>query len=378
MKLSEKVIISAAILVGCAGIILFLAIALGSGAEKKELALSVFKAPAESEALVTYTSGDVFIFRDNNWKTVEIGGLLKANDYIETFNNSFCDVQVGDRLIFSVQENTVVRLWEVLQASDKIQSECEVLVGSLLCKVEKLAGSEKVQVRTGSRLFAVRGTEFLVVRQNGEIACAVKGGRVAVVRSKDGTVESLVATGQAVQIDEATGRVGSLIGLSAARFIMLEKLSSVKYINTAKEEEAKLVKIAFEVSPGDAAIYIEGKLVGYGSYAGIYTAGTQLPITLKRPGYKDASFPISVKQFDNRIYMFKLELETPEKGISQINETDGNELRIEKLETDMRRLAAEKESLSRDLEAVKKENARLLADIEKANRTIKEIQNLVK
>jgi hypothetical protein len=364
MKLFEKLIIIITIITGCAAAVIIFTLALGSGATATERTLSPYKAPKETEGIVTAVSGEVFFFRQGGWKPVQVGELITTDDFIKTFEKSSCEIQIDDRVLVLLVENTVIQIRELLQAAGLVHSECELLVGSILCKAEKLTGEEKVTVRSGAKVFSVRGTEFLITREEGEITCAVKDGRVAVMKADNGAQESLVLPGQEILIDEKTGNAGSPAGLAAARKALLEKLAATKYVSLAKEEEQKLVKIAVEVEPAGTEINIDGKLAGYGSFAGIYPAGTQLPITLRKAGYKDETFTITVKQGDNRIYMFKLELDAPEKGISIEKKSDENTLRIEKLETDVKALYSEREAL-------KLQNEKLVGDLEDANRKIK-------
>jgi hypothetical protein len=379
MKPFEKVIIILAVAVGCAGIILILTFALAPAGGKETRALSPYTAPLANEALITYVAGDVFLNRNAAWQPVEIGERVTAGDAVRTFENGFCDLQLGERVIISVRPNTAFRLEEALQSADGVRSDTRLLNGSLLYKVERLADADRVRVTAGPKAFGVRGTEFLVERRGERIVCGVKSGRVDVFAAEGTTPELVIPAGREARVDEVSGVTGASVALAEIRRELLDRLDALTYVNLAPGAASRLVKVAVEVDPVTAAILLDGATVGYGTYAGIVTAGTPLNLILRKNGYREQSFTITPKPGENRIYSFKLDLDDPDKGAAPADLTGEYETRLKKLEDDYRRTVAdratvskERDALKKDLEAAKKENARVSAELEDAQRKIRE------
>jgi hypothetical protein len=378
MKFYEKVIIIAAVAAGVIAIVLVLTFALAPGAAKAERVLAPYQAPRESEALVTYTSGSVFVFRGAQWKPVETGELLAADDYVKTFENSYCDIQIGRKVILSVLENTAVKLSAVAHSGQALKSETEVLFGVLLCKTEKLAGSETVRVRAGGKGFGVRGTEFLIEQRPDATVCAVRDGRVVLTPDGSEIPAATIGQGQELTVDETTGASNAAMAISALRGRLLARLADIVPVDTDPARENALVKVVIEVEPAAAEIQVSGKPVGFGAYGGLFSPGVPIPVTLKKSGYKDVSFTITPKQGDNRTYLFRLDLDAPEKNVSAPAPTDEHELRIQRLQDDAKKAVAESEGLKANVEALQKQKADLQARLEDANRKIKDALDKLK
>jgi hypothetical protein len=385
MKLFEKVIIILAVAAGCAAIILVLTFTLAPGGSKEERALSPYSAPGEKEALVIYVSGEVFLYRHTAWKSVEIGERVTAGDFIKTFENAYCDLQFGEQAIISIRPDTAFHLDEVFQVPGGVRSDGRLLFGSLLYKVEKLAGADRVRVTAGSKAFGVRGTQFAVASRGDTTICGVRDGRVDVYAAGAGTPERTISAGQEVAVDEPSGAVGAVAALSRTRRDLLERLSELAYVDLAAGRETRLVKVAVRVEPASAEILLDGASAGFGSYAGVFTAGASLNLTLRKNGYREQSFTITPKPGDNRLYSFKLDLDEPDKGAGPTDRAEEYESRIKTLEGEYRKALHEKETvikerdaLKQDLEAGKKENARLSTELENANRKIREAADKLK
>ncbi len=379
MKSLEKVVIIAAVIAGIAAIVLVLTFTFSSAGSKAERELAAYRAPREAEGLVTYVSGGVFVYRGKQWKAVEIGELVRADDYVKTFENSYCDIQVGQRAIFTILENTSVRLGSVFHSAQGVKGEAELLFGSIFCKVRKLAGDESVRVRSGSTAFGVRGTEFLVERRGDVLVCAVKDGRVAVSPAGGGAVETTVAAGREVTIDEAAGKAAPSAPVSNLRRARLDRLAGVDFVDADPAREAELVKVGIEVEPDTAEILVNGTPAGIGSYAGLFAANVPIPVVLRKAGYKPESFSITPKRGDNRIYTFRLDLDAPEKPVGAPGPDAAAALEIKRLQDEAKKAAADNEalranveSLQADVQSLKKDKADLNKKLEDANRKIKD------
>jgi signal transduction histidine kinase len=202
---------------------------------------------------------------------------------------------------------------------------------------------------------------------------------VAVFSEGADAPERVIAAGREAAVDEAAGVTGAAAALSRTLRERLERLSDLTYVSLAPAAEARQVKVGIRVEPVTAEILLDGKPVGYGDYAGIHEAGTPLNLTLKKNGYREQSFTLTPKRGDNRAYFFKLDLDDPDQGAGLPDRNEEYELRIQKLEGDYQKALAEKKALVKEREALKKdlaaeerEKQRLAAELEDAQRKIRE------
>jgi outer membrane protein assembly factor BamB len=140
------------------------------------------KAPTMLEGYITYLSGVVSIDRGTGWVPCDIDDFVGVDHCIKTEPESFCEVQFTDFGIIRIQESTEVAMMEIYLKEQENSVDVDLKNGDLLCKVSKLAKSEKFQVTTDTALAGVRGTEFLVKTREGEATkVAVSKGEVRVV-----------------------------------------------------------------------------------------------------------------------------------------------------------------------------------------------------
>ena len=144
--------------------------------------LGPVESPDLDEAIITYSSGGVFILEDEEWWEVEIGETLTREDSIKTEASSYCEVQFGETAVVRIQENTEITIGNLSLKVGEAQIGLEMKQGSILCKVQKLAGSERVKLQTQTAVCGVRGTEFVVTSEReGRTTLAVKEGSVSVL-----------------------------------------------------------------------------------------------------------------------------------------------------------------------------------------------------
>ena len=65
---------------------------------------------ALSEGLVVFTSGDVFVNRDGSEEYLEIGDTLVQGDVVETADESYCEIQLGEIAVVRMEQNTIVAM----------------------------------------------------------------------------------------------------------------------------------------------------------------------------------------------------------------------------------------------------------------------------
>ncbi len=172
----------------------------GSRDNKKILLFLVFTASVlqllsgqAAVGQVVYLEGIVDIHRDGEIIELfdsDLGMEIYNQDLIETGSDGILEIEMvafqnaGTKVF--VSENTAF-YFEVPESSGEIRAEFSMLSGSLGFKVQKLAGSEELSVRTGTAVMGVRGTEFEVVSApEGSILVVCVEGRVACEDDKRG------------------------------------------------------------------------------------------------------------------------------------------------------------------------------------------------
>ncbi len=367
MKTSEKIIIILGILtlLGIA-VLLTVLFVMVPDSEREVVALTALKAPSSDQALVTYFSGEVYIYRNNEWKIVEIGDYIEADDYVKVFADSYCEVQFGDNSIISIQANTLLQLNEVYHSDSGRDIELDLKLGTLLCRVEKITGNTKFRVKSDHMAFGVRGTKFLLRKAEGKTLLAVHEGSVALIALDSGEEQLLVGEKQEIEIEDQSGTLGESKALSELNKSQLELIEKLKLLPLKEKYIIDLVKIALVVDPLDTEIYLVGERVGYGVYAGLFTAGEELSFVLRRNGYQEKQVNIPVEKGADSEYRIKMELAEPLTGLSDV-----------KITIDMKALADELEDnielLEKKLQVTELEKDRFKSKIEDLNKRIKEI-----
>ena len=137
-------------------------------------------------AEIVYLEGIVDIHRDGEIIELfdsDLGMEIFNQDLIETGSDGLLEVEMtsyqnsGTKVI--VSENTAF-YFDVTGGSRQTKATLPMLSGSLAFKVQKLAGSEELNVQSGTAVMGVRGTEFEVVSApEGSVLVVCVEGRVA-------------------------------------------------------------------------------------------------------------------------------------------------------------------------------------------------------
>jgi len=137
-----------------------------------------------THALITFITGDAYIIDDGDTDGgffADIGGTLGPGQSLEV-ETGYAELQIGDIGTVRVQEASTVRLDDIVLSSQGSSVDIRVVSGSVLNKVERLAGTDSYEIRTETAVMGVRGTEFGVnVDPDGGTRVAVREGRVAMV-----------------------------------------------------------------------------------------------------------------------------------------------------------------------------------------------------
>ena len=226
----------------------------------REKVVSSIEIPQHTQAIITFTTGEVLTLKENQWNPAEINDFLETGDTVKVEADSYCEIQFGNRAVIKIEENTELVIPSLQTASGSTEVGLKVLTGAVLSKVNKLASSESFTVETQSAACGVRGTEFMV-RADSETATllAVKEGSVVFIpagfdmeslKSKipPENTEALAAISgiesalSVVQADEEIAIHAQDIEAINASYSMLEK--TILYISENKSESAaKLAEV---------------------------------------------------------------------------------------------------------------------------------------
>ncbi len=192
--------------------------------------LAPVETPEYKQAMITFISGNVFRLEDGEWVYAEIGEFLEEDDSILVESGSFCEIQFGDRAVIRVEEDTELALNTIDLKSGEATIGIELALGSVLCKVRKLADNDSFNVKTPSVACGVRGTEFSVnADSSGDTVLAVKEGAVAIL-PPELVVEELV---------DRAGESGNVVA------DILKKIETAAFV-VGENEEINLTKKSFE------------------------------------------------------------------------------------------------------------------------------------
>jgi len=105
--------------------------------------------------------GDVTLQKDGkgDWKDLRVGNKVYQGDYIRTLLESQAIIGLPDGSSFSIEENSVINLTEMVSDDGKNRITAEVKSGKIRFDVQKQHGSEShFKFKTGTALAAIRGT----------------------------------------------------------------------------------------------------------------------------------------------------------------------------------------------------------------------------
>ena len=168
-------LMAALILTGCQG----------KGERKGEVIsktdVAPIELPREHQAIITFLSGEVFLFREGGWKEIEIGASVSVDDRLKVGEDSYCELQFGNTGVARIQENTEVLMESLYLKTSEVKIGLKMNVGAIIARINKLSSGEEFRLRTRSVAVGVRGTIFLLREEEGENpVLAVKEGKVSI------------------------------------------------------------------------------------------------------------------------------------------------------------------------------------------------------
>ncbi|MCL2481165.1 MAG: FecR domain-containing protein, partial [Spirochaetaceae bacterium] len=112
-----------------------------------------------------------------------IGDIIKgSNNLVKVASDSYCEIQFTNRAVIKIQENSEIDLAVINTRTGEANVNLDMKIGTVLCKVQKLASEESFRVKTQTAVCGVRGTEFVVLAENGrDTRLSVREGAVTVL-----------------------------------------------------------------------------------------------------------------------------------------------------------------------------------------------------
>ena len=351
----------------------------------EEIALKPLVTPESHEGLITFQSGEVFYSRNDEWEEAMIGDTILKDDYIKVLESSFCEIQFGNKSVIRIQENTVIKIRDILHSTSDYNIETDIIFGAILCKLEKLSGTEKFNIVSTTLTLGVRGTEFLVQKNSEHTTVAVLTGAVAIIPHDNTQEQVLITEKEQISVNNESGKIGNINTVSSEILKELQKIEQIELINLQKENQTELVKIVLLVEQVNAEIYNNNKLIGIGNYSGVFNHGDAINFIIKKRGYKNTELTIEADRDIKVPYTIDLELsninDIPSNSQEENQELTEIQNQLLELNNLYNQLKEELDSelakgitLQNEIQNMRTENQELIESIESKETEIKDLE----
>ena len=352
----------------------------------EEIALEPLVIPESNEGLITFQSGEVFYSRNDEWEEAIVGGTILKDDYIKVLESSFCEIQFGNKSVIRIQENTVIKIREILHSVSDYNIETDIIFGAILCKLEKLSGTEKFNIVSNTSTLGVRGTEFFVQNILEHTTVAVLTGTVAIIPHDNTQDEVLITENEQVSVNNESGKIGGINMVSTEIYEELQKVEQIELINLQKENKTELVKIVLLVEQVNAKIYHNNELIGIGNYSGVFNHGDTINFIIKKRGYKDTELTIAADKDVKTPYTVSLELSDIDEIPSIIQEENHKFTEVQnklfelndlynQTKTELDSEQTKSITLQNEIQNMRVENQELIENIENKETEMKDLED---
>ena len=134
-----------------------------------------------SRATIVFIAGDAWIGDDDDWFAAVVGDSLESGQSVRV-DSGYLELEFEEIGTVRVLDGTTMTLEGLGRSPESREIDIRVPSGTILSKVNRLAGTDSYEVRTETAVIGVRGTEFLVrVGSGADTTIAVQEGRVAVL-----------------------------------------------------------------------------------------------------------------------------------------------------------------------------------------------------
>ncbi|MCL2154988.1 MAG: FecR family protein [Leptospirales bacterium] len=210
----------------------------------------VDQAAVSNDGTINFFTGKVSITSNNNTVEAHVGDKIIQGMTIVTAKQSVVDIYF-EHSIIRILENSSVTMKELTKnlSDNKEQTELYVQNGKVFSQVtKKLEENEKFKISTPTSVAGIRGTEFLVVEENGKCKISCVEGKVAVRDAKGDDSSSIdVEKGKAASIE--SGKDITVDELSEEE---INSINQIKDDILRNKEEKKVSGKAANIEAKDA------------------------------------------------------------------------------------------------------------------------------
>ncbi len=203
------------------------------------------------QGTVTFICGSVQLIQGDAQTALDIGMSVRENATIVTGPDATCEVQFAEYGSVHLSPDTRLTVSHLLRSDGRTEAEMNLAVGAVVCKVRKLSGDDRFNVRTQEMVAGVRGTVFLVSTDGGDASrVAVTQGSVAILPASAVTVSAkkTVSTGTSAEPDTGSAANASASsGLSGAILAAMPRLVAGEEVMVTKASMEEAEKIIGEI-----------------------------------------------------------------------------------------------------------------------------------
>ena len=212
-------------------------------AEETQSGIAPVEISDDTQGLVVFLSGDVFLNREGAEEYLNIGDSVTQSDVIKTAEDGYCEIQLGDIAVIRMDANSILQIQTLIKGSEGRRMGVDLESGTVLCKVKKLLDDDSFQVKTNTVVCGVRGTQFSVsAEQDADTLLAVKEGAVAVTpRSLDKVSELAVEEKALAPIAAKIKEVAVVVSASEELTVQQDTFKDTEEL--AKIVEAVILKV---------------------------------------------------------------------------------------------------------------------------------------
>ncbi|HNY17901.1 MAG TPA: PQQ-binding-like beta-propeller repeat protein [Treponemataceae bacterium] len=218
----------------------------GCGAKK---ASDAADAQPSIQGTVTFVCGPVQLIQGTATGALDIGMSVPVDATIATGSDATCEIQFAEYGSVHLSPNTKLSVSRLFRDATHTEAEMKLSVGAVVCKVRKLSGNDRFNVRTSEMVAGVRGTVFLVSTDGTTSSkVAVSEGAVAV-----SPVSTVTAVAEAVGASADSSARGKTLDVSekiVSAMPCLAKGEEVTVTRASAEEADRLVREIYADAAG--------------------------------------------------------------------------------------------------------------------------------
>jgi outer membrane protein assembly factor BamB len=196
---------------------------------------------ASLQGTVTFVCGPVQLLKADSTTALDIGMGVPVDATVSTGPDATCEIQFAEYGSVHLSPNTKLSVSHLLRDATHTEAEVKLAVGSVVCKVRKLSGNDRFNVRTSEMVAGVRGTVFLVSTDGvASSKVAVTEGAVAV-----SPVSTVTAYASAIGVGEDPAAQGMIAGVSekiVSAMPLLAMGEEVVVTRASVEEADRMIK----------------------------------------------------------------------------------------------------------------------------------------